>query len=558
MTTDNGPGDRSRPGDTVLSSRVEPFWLNPATIKGTVALGVGLTLLIFPEASVFLIRIVLGIALIVSGASDIWFQGWDRRRLRARATGVRGIVEGLASMGVGVALLIAPTRTIRVVAIIAAVYFAVRGVAVLVASITRQRSRGEPWLIDTARGLFFVVFAAVLFLIPDGVIAAILVAGAVFAVVIGALMLTYGMRHHSDQDLVDLDTATVSELVLQWIDDQDVGGSRREEISDGLYFEPPDRARKLAAWWVMLLLSVAIATFGILQNSTAVVIGAMLIAPLMTPIIGAAGAIVNGWRWRLIASVGLVAAGVAAAIGLAWIIGAWMPAIVPLATNSQVTSRTSPNMIDMAIALAAGAAGAYAIVDKRVSDSIAGVAIAVALVPPLGVVGLTLEARLYADSWGAFLLFLTNFVSIILAAVVVFFLTGFVPLDQLRSNRQEFAVIMRTVIVAALVILIPLSFTAEGIIATAGRQSAAQRNVGAWIGDDTNLRVISVEVNESTVSITLSGAGEIPPIEDLENTLTQSFKTPTTVEVEYVPSLVITYSDAEGKTEVVPSETGSG
>lgn len=558
MTTGNESEEPSRLEDTAFSSRIEPFWLNPATIKGTVALAAGLFLLIFPEASVILIRFVLGIAFIIGGASDIWFQGGTRQRLRQRSTGVRGLVEGLVTIGFGIALVLAPTQTLKVVAIVAGIYFAVRGIGVFVTAATRQRNRGDPWLIDAARGLFFIAFAAVILLIPEGVIASLLIAGAVFAVVIGALMLVYGIKHHSDEELVDLDRATVTELVMQWVTDQDVGTEHREDIADGLYFEQPARAKKLAAWWVMLLLSVAIATFAILQDSTAVVIGAMLIAPLMTPIIGTAGAIVNGWRWRLIASLTLIAAGVAAAIGLAWIIGAWMPAIVPLDVNTQVTSRVNPNMLDMAIALAAGAAGAYAIVDKRVSDSIAGVAIAVALVPPLGVVGLTLEAGMLAESGGAFLLFLTNLVSIIIAAVVVFFLTGFVPIEQLRSNRSEFLVIMRTVVVAALVILIPLTFTAEGVLATAGRQVAAQEDADAWLGEDTDLHLIRVEVDGATVKVILSGAGEIPSVEALEDTLTEHFKTPTTVEVEYIPTLFITYSDQDGRTEVAPEDDPGG
>ena len=558
MATDNGPDQSPLLDSTAFSSRVEPFWLNPATIKGTVALGAGFFLLIFPQASVVLIRFVLGTALIISGASDIWFQGRDRKRLSQRSSGVRGLIEGLVTIGFGIALLLSPTETMKVVAILAGIYFAVRGIGVLLAAVTRQRKRGDPWLIDAARGLFFIAFAAVVLLIPEGVIASLLIGGAVLAVVLGAIMLVYGINHHSDEELVDLDKATVTELVMQWVTDQDVGPEHRDDIADGLYFEEPARAKKLAAWWVMLLLSVAIATFAILQDSTAVVIGAMLIAPLMTPIIGIAGAIVNGWRWRLIASLALIAAGVSASIALAYIIGAWMPAIVPLDVNTQVTSRVSPNMLDMAIALAAGAAGAYAIVDKRVSDSIAGVAIAVALVPPLGVVGLTLEAGMLSESGGAFLLFLTNLVSIVIAAVLVFFLTGFVPLEQLRSNRSEFVVIMRTVVVAALVILIPLTFTAEGVLATAGRQVAAQDDASEWLGDDTDLRLVRVEVDGATVKVVLSGAGEIPSVEALEDILTNDFKTPTTVQVEYVPTLFITYSDEDGKTEVGAGDDSNG
>ncbi|BDZ41082.1 hypothetical protein GCM10025865_03810 [Paraoerskovia sediminicola] len=131
----------------------------------------------------------------------------------------------------------------------------------------------------------------------------------------------------------------------------------------------------------MLLLSVCIATFAVLQDSTAVVIGAMLIAPLMVPILGLAAALVNGWVRRAWESSLLIVAGVVAAVVLAAAITLWAPAVVSFETNSQITSRVDPSVLDMLVAIAAGAAGAFATVNTRVASSIAGVAIAVALVP---------------------------------------------------------------------------------------------------------------------------------------------------------------------------------
>jgi len=294
----------------------------------------------------------------------------------------------------------------------------------------------------------------------------------------------------------------------------------------------------------MLLLSVAIATFGIMQDSTAVVIGAMLIAPLMTPILGMAGAIVNAWRRRIVESMTLVVLGVGASIGLAFIIGQWIPVIVPLDVNSQVISRISPNLVDMMIALAAGAAGAYANVDKRVTASIAGVAIAVALVPPLGVVGLNLEAGLFADAFGAFLLFLTNFVSIVLAATAVFFLTGYAPFQEMQQNREEVGGVLCTVAIAALVIMVPLVFTAEGILSTAGRQDSAQTAVSEWLGEDSTLTALPVNVDGADVGVFLTGTAEIPSVEDLEDALTESFGTPAGVRVEHAETIVIEHTEA--------------
>ena len=525
-----------------LSARVEPFWLNPATIKGTVAIFGGGAILAFPGETTLILRTVLGIALIVAGAADLWFH------LRGRIPGkrVRDFGEGLLTIGSGLLFLVFPTQTLKSIMVVLGVYFAVRGVIVVIAAFKDRGS--ETWGLDMARGAFFLVFAALIAVLPEAVFLGFLAALAAGAVVIGGVMLAYGIQHHTDEALVDVDAGSVSQIIRDWMMLQDVGDDRRDEIDDGLYFEPPDRTNKLVAWWVMLLLSVAIATFGILQDSTAVVIGAMLIAPLMTPIIGTAAGAVNGWPMRITTSLGMIAAGVSASIGLAFVIGAWAPQLIPLASNSQVTSRVSPNIVDMGIALAAGAAGAFANVNKRVSASIAGVAIAVALVPPLGVVGLTLHAGMFGDALGAFTLFLTNLVSIILAAMIVFALTGFAPVSKMKENAVEIKRVAITVSIAAVLIAIPLAFTVTSVLATATRQGNAQKAVEEWLEDALELELGLIEVKGSDVLIVVTGPQNIPLIRELEAALTESFGVPVTVEVEHIPAIVVRYSDADGET----------
>ncbi len=532
-----------------LSARVEPFWLNPATIKGTVAIVAGASILAFPGATIVMLRYIVGAALIASGAADLWFH------LRGREPGkrVRDLAEGLLTIAVGAVLLIFPAETLRVVMLVVGVYLAVRGIAVTIRAIKERGT--DMWALDLARGAFFIVFAAVMVTLPEAVFSGLIVAVAAMFVVIGGVMLAYGIQHHSDDVLVDLDAASVSQIVRDWMMLQDVGDDQRDEIDDGLYFEQPDRTNKLVAWWVMLLLSVAIATFGVLQDSTAVVIGAMLIAPLMTPIIGTAAGAVNGWSARMSASLALITAGVGASIGLAFVIGAWAPQLIPLATNSQVTSRVNPNIIDMGIALAAGAAGAFASVNKRVSASIAGVAIAVALVPPLGVVGLTLHAGMYGDALGAFTLFLTNLVSIILAAMIVFALTGFAPISRMKENANQIKRVAITVSIAAILIAIPLAFTVTSVITAAAHQSTAQKAVEGWLEEAPDLEVGRIEVKGSDVSIIVTGPENIPPIQDLEDALSESFGKPVTVLVEHIPAIVVIYSDADGERR---GEVGDG
>jgi uncharacterized hydrophobic protein (TIGR00271 family) len=337
--------------------------------------------------------------------------------------------------------------------------------------------------------------------------------------------------------------AATSEILWDWVRTEDVGAERREVLAETLYFEPPGRGQKLAAFWVMLLLSVAIATFAIVQDSTAVVIGAMLIAPLMTPILGLAGALVNGWTRRAASSSTLVALGVAASIALAFVVSAWVPDLVPFDSNSQILSRVEPTFVDMLIALAAGAAGAFATVNARVAASIAGVAIAVALVPPLGVVGVALENQRYEDATGAFVLFMTNFVSIVLAAAGVFMLTGFAESTNLRARSRKILSTLAPFGALALVILVPLVFTAEGIVATATQQKDASQVAAKWIEDSPRLQVEQVTVEGPTVTVALSGTGSIPPPRDLQQAMTEELGRPTELIVEFTPQVRIAVSE---------------
>ena len=537
----------SPPGDDATDNRgsgwVLPFWLNPATVKGSLAILVGLSLLYAPRISESLLQLVLGLGLIVAGLSDLWFKLLRRGRRR-----FGGVIEAVAAIAAGIGLLVWPNATVGIIGLILALYLLTRGLVAVVGAL-RQRRHDDRWKLDFSRGSLALALGLIALIIPAAVLVGFTVFLAAAAVIVGGVMLSYGLRVRSAAESADIDAESVSFIMVSWIRDRDVGDPRRDEIGESLFFEQPSQVAKLASWWVMLLLSVAIATFGIMQDSTAVVIGAMLIAPLMTPILGSAAAIVNAWPGRLKRSILLVFLGVTAAVGLAFIIGQWLPTIFPLATNSQITSRVSPNLIDMLIALAAGAAGAYASVDRRVSSSIAGVAIAVALVPPLGVVGLQLQAGEYSDASGAFLLFLTNFVSIILSAILVFLLTGYADLKRLRENRDSIGAGLRTVVFAALLILVPLVFTGQGVISSASRQASAQDAVAEWLGEDSTLDTVRVTVEDFAVDVLLSGNGSVPQLSDLEEDLTEAFGGPVSIRVEYIPAEVQIYTAEDGLTQ---------
>ena len=194
-------------------------------------------------------------------------------------------------------------------------------------------------------------------------------------------------------------------------------------------------------YFLMLFLSTIIATFGLISNSAPAIIGAMIIAPLMAPVISFSFGI-NNSTWVLASrSMLTILSGTLIVIGLSflctWVLGLRI-------TESEILNRTSPTLLDLGIAMAAGAAAAFSYTRKSILNSIAGVAIAVALLPPLAVTGIGLaygimeysetglslaELGAYTGSIGiaegSFLLFLINLIGIILVSCITLLTQGF-------------------------------------------------------------------------------------------------------------------------------------
>jgi uncharacterized hydrophobic protein (TIGR00271 family) len=183
-------------------------------------------------------------------------------------------------------------------------------------------------------------------------------------------------------------------------------------------------------FFLLVLLSAVIATLGLLTNSAAVIIGAMLVAPLMSPIIGIGLASLTGdARLFRDSGVALVRGAVLAilmAVLLAWV-NRYLPFITLQELPVEVTSRTRPSPIDLTVALAGGMAAAFALAMPSISAALPGVAIATALMPPLCTIGIGIAMGRWDVAGGAGLLFLTNAVTIAFAAMLVFFALGFSP-----------------------------------------------------------------------------------------------------------------------------------
>jgi uncharacterized hydrophobic protein (TIGR00271 family) len=207
-------------------------------------------------------------------------------------------------------------------------------------------------------------------------------------------------------------------------------------------------ARPSADFWVMLTLASAIAAFGLLLDSPAIIIGAMIIAPLMTALLGMAMSIVLGdlrFLWR---SFSTTVRGVL--IGVA--VGLVVTLIVPgTDATEEILIRTYPTLLDLAVALGAGGAAAYAASRPDVSAALAGVAIAAALAPPLVVIGIGLGMLQWQIAGGAALLFLTNIVAIVVAGSLMFLWLGFRPQP---GNVERTTFLRRGVLSVALLLLL--------------------------------------------------------------------------------------------------------
>ncbi len=171
----------------------------------------------------------------------------------------------------------------------------------------------------------------------------------------------------------------------------------------------------------LIALSTAIAALGLIQDSGAVVIGAMLVAPLMTPILGAGLALVQGNYPLLKTSGKAVALGYLIALMIGFALGWLFP--VPELTP-QLAARGGPTLLDMGVAFLSGLAAAFCLGRPGLVAALPGVAIAAALVPPIATTGVCLALGESGTARGAGLLFGTNVVAIILGAAVSYYAGG--------------------------------------------------------------------------------------------------------------------------------------
>lgn len=282
-----------------------------------------------------------------------------------------------------------------------------------------------------------------------------------------------------------------------------------EELTTDLDLREGDRASRYSGFWTMLVLSSVIAAAGVIADSTATVIGAMIIAPLSTPIMGIALGLVKRTRTG---AAWFVLGGVCAVIAIGLVASLVMPSTYELLANSQISGRTSPGLADLAAAIATGLAGAVALSRRDVGAVMPGVAISISLVPPLVVVGVCLGDGAPLLALGALVLFLSNMLSLVLAGTFVFATLGYTtpPATGISRKRAALALGGIGLVVAAVLIL----STAANYLSSRW-ESQVKQVAAEWLANTPEADVTGVQMHSMTFNIAVRAPGDVPPVSDL-------------------------------------------
>ena len=310
-----------------------------------------------------------------------------------------------------------------------------------------------------------------------------------------------------------------------------VNNDEIERVREALLFEEPERQRKLFRFFSLLILATSIATFGLAGDSVATVIGAMIVAPLMLPIMGVAFGVGIGDKKIIFNSLIISILGIATAITVGFLITWAFRNLINIETNTQVIARTTPRLIDLLAALATGLAGAFATGRKDVSDTLPGVAIAISLVPPLANVGILAAVGRLDLALGSLILFVTNYLAILLTGSFIFSLMGYPKAYYATHSKGSKRTTLAFAFVLLSLILIPLSASSYKYIQGSLIERRAADATRSWLAG-SDYRLVSVSVGSEEILVVIAGAGNLPPEEVLHDSLRgRLFKFPVTMEI---------------------------
>ncbi len=497
---------------------------HPVVLRSMAGAAMAVAILAWPSRTDQILARLIGLALALLGLITIWTARRHRPVDPLRLGGAAVLVA------VGVALLGTPPtraddllgRGLGVLAIATAAHITI--------DIGRGRHGERSWPI--AQAALLASIGALLLRFPET-----LLQTAIAMVGLGWLALSLIVIVRSLDPEVDGVSSypDATSLVAAWLRERPKAADDRQALYGRILYEGPDARARVGRFFTLMTFAAVIASGGIIADSTAVVIGAMLIAPLMTPLMGMAISLVMGWPNRLGRSSLVAAGGIVAAIGIGLVIGLASPTSFDTATNSQILSRISPTTLDLVVAVAAGAAGAYGLSRPDVSDSLPGVAIAISLVPPLTVVGLGLSQGDWGAARGAGLLFATNMLAILIVGGATFVITGVTPIERLAANQHRMRTALAAVAGVAAFVVGALLLNGTEIARSIAIRNDVESAVDAWLELYDDHDAVEVRIDGDTVTVVVIGPSDGSPRADaLADRLTTDLGRETTAIVRLV------------------------
>lgn len=489
-------------------------------LKAFGGLALGLALLIWPDRNELVLARLIGLGL-------VWFAVTGFRAMKQRdGFTFSSLIVPLAALAAGVVLTVAPSRSTDFVGRVAG--------ALLLLYVARTvydqwRSDERDW-----SGLpvlsVVVTLAVVLFFVTGELLGIVVTVAAVALVAVSVLVLVISLDGRTEGAANFSDTTN---LIQSWLGARPKSLEARQDLYGKILYEGPATRLRVIRFFALMGFASVIASMGVITDSTAVVIGAMLVAPLMTPLMGMAISLVMGWPNRLLRATAIAVSGIVFAISIGVLLGLFMGA--DTATNTQIIARISPTTFDLITAIAAGGAGAYGLSRPDVSDSLPGVAIAISLVPPLTVVGIAWSQGDFDGGVGALLLFATNMVAILVVGGLTFILTGVTPVDHAAKSGDRVRVGFGAVAVMTILVLGGLLLNGQQIARDALRQNTVDDVIEAWMPVDTGHRLVQSDLKNDVVSALVVGPSEgLPDIADLADQLSNELDDTITARVSLV------------------------
>ena len=499
LTTDEFDDIDERPGFDLARLDVAQL-RHPVVVRAIGGIVLASVVLLWPQRTDRILARLVGVGLVLIATTSIWSS------VRQRTGRALVVPLGLIGIAAGGVLIASPDRSERFLGRLIGVALLAVAVRDLVHLFRSSDRDGATWV--AARSAALAGGGAVLIAFPVEVLSAVTSIAALGWIVVSLLVLVVAF----DRSVVGVARyGDVSGLLRLWLADRPKSVDDRQALYAKVLYEGPVVSKRVVRFFTLMTFAAVIASMGVITDSTAVVIGAMLIAPLMTPLMGMAMSLVMGWPKRLSRSALIAVGGIALAIGIGVVLGLIAPTVIDVDANSQIIARSSPTILDLITAIAAGAAGAYGLSRPDVSDSLPGVAIAISLVPPLTVVGIAWSQGAWTDGNGALLLFVTNMLAILVMGGITFIATGVTPIARVADNQYRVRTAAAAVGAAAAIVVGALLLNGAQIAANLLEQSELDDAVDAWIVNFPGHDVVRIVQADDIVIVTIVGPTDGSP-----------------------------------------------